>query len=630
MKPSTLDVFNTQYDAIVESIYRAAGGVIAWREPLTLIGSIFGAASLQIVCIDREAGAPIFIHESAPNDAAEGQSPYIARVSETDETRITLVLFPGANRAALSDAEKAALNRIAGHFGRALELQKSLGLQSNHRALAQDLLEKLGQPIFVIDRARRIIYHNRRAEALLGRGDLIVDRGGRVACRDAISDSELGEAMDQFAPVSDVPLPRRILLKLLRKDGIRIAAAMQPMEESLAGAGQVSTQLLFTIFEPSATIPIDSAVLSAAFDLTPAEAGVASLIANGRSPEDCSEEMGVKISTVRSQLVSLYGKTGASGQADLIRTILSTASPPLSFGNCFPQRPLRVIVPFPPGGTTDMIVRSLAQEMTKSLGQRVVIEYHAGDATVAGIAAGAKAAPDGYTLVSVATSFAVNHSLVRSLPYDSLRDLQPVSLLARNPLVLVGDPHIPAKTLSQLVEYLRSRPNRLRYGSLGAGTTQHVSAEAFKAAADVRITHVPFGNQTEAIRALLGQCIELLFGNFLDVLPYMRSGKLRPFGVTTPERMELAPDLPTIAEQGYPGFEFYGWFGLEAPAGVPEDIVAILNREIAQGLLRTKLRQSLGSRGMDAIAGTPQQFDRFMRSEMARYGRLIREVGIKA
>lgn len=295
----------------------------------------------------------------------------------------------------------------------------------------------------------------------------------------------------------------------------------------------------------------------------------------------------------------------------------------------YPSQPIRIIVPFPAGGTVDTVVRSVGHELAKSVRQPVIVENKPGAGTVIGVDAGAKAIPDGYTLVAVGTSFAVNATLVRSLPYDSLKDLRAISLLIRTPNVLVGHPGVRANNLKELMALARAKPGTLTYGSIGNGTIQHVAGETLKSMARVDILHVPYRGTPPALTDLLGGQIDLMFGNLPELLPQIKSGKLKAYGVASSGRIALAPEIPTIAEQGFAGFESYGWFGLLVPAGVPPAIVTLLNREVVQALGSAELNRSLRAVGLEPTPSSVQEFDGFLRSEVAKYGDVIRKLNMK-
>jgi tripartite-type tricarboxylate transporter receptor subunit TctC len=308
---------------------------------------------------------------------------------------------------------------------------------------------------------------------------------------------------------------------------------------------------------------------------------------------------------------------------------LAVMSPPLGAEN-YPARPVRIIVPFPPGGSMDAVVRVLGQEMTKSLGQPVVIENRPGAGTVVGVNAAAKSAPDGYTLVCVATSFAANHTLIAQLPYNSLKDFRPVGSLTREPHGLVGNPSVPASDLRQLLAYAKANPGKLSYASPGNGTGQHLAFELLKSSAGIDILHVPYKGTAPAMTDVIAGQVNLVMGNFSVFVPQVRAGKLKAFGVSSAQRSPIAPDIPTIAEQGLPGFETYAWFGLLTPAGVPDAIVSRLNGEIRRALSRAEVRNTLENGGLEPIPKTPQEYGTFLRAEIAKYAKVIKEANIKA
>lgn len=294
----------------------------------------------------------------------------------------------------------------------------------------------------------------------------------------------------------------------------------------------------------------------------------------------------------------------------------------------WPTRPVRVIVPFPPGGTMESVVRLIGQQIVKALGQQVIVENKPGGGTVIGVDATAKST-DGHTFGGVANSFTVNQTLVTKLPYDTLRDLQPVGLIAKTANVLAGHPSVPAATLKELVAYAKMNPGRLAYASFGNGTTAHFAGEMLKMMAGINLLHVPYKGQAPALTDLIGGQVNLMFGNLPEFLPQIRAGKLKAFGTTYLERAVLAPDIPTIAEQGYPGFYTDSWYGIVAPAGMPKVIVMRMNAELNRALVDADVRDALVKRGLDPIPATPERFGEFIRSEIAKYANLVKDAGIK-
>lgn len=276
----------------------------------------------------------------------------------------------------------------------------------------------------------------------------------------------------------------------------------------------------------------------------------------------------------------------------------------------------------------ESVVRLLGQEIRKALGQPVIIENKPGAGTLIGVEATARST-DGHTFGCVANSFAVNHTLVKKLPYDTLRDLRPVGLMAKTANVLAAHPSVPAATLKELVEYAKKNPGKLAYASFGNGTTAHFAGEMLKMMAGIDLVHVPYKGQAPALTDLIAGQVDLMFGNLPEFLPQIRGGRLRAYGTTYLERAALAPDLPTIAEQGYPGFYTDSWYGIVAPASVPKEIIARMNAEINRTLTLSEVRDTLVKRGLDPIPSTPEHFGEFIRSEIAKYAKIVKDAGIK-
>lgn len=304
------------------------------------------------------------------------------------------------------------------------------------------------------------------------------------------------------------------------------------------------------------------------------------------------------------------------------------AVPALRAQPAWPTRPVRVIVPFPPGGTMESVVRLIGQEIAKTLGQPLIVENKPGAGTVIGVEATARST-DGHTFGSVANSFTVNQTLVKKLPYDTLRDLQPVGLMAKTANVLAGHPSVPATTLKELVAYAKKNPGKLAYASFGNGTTAHFAGEMLKMMAGIDLVHVPYKGQAPALTDLIGGQVNLMFGNLPEFLPQIRAAKLKAYGTTYLERAALAPDIPTIAEQGYPGFYTDSWYGIVAPAGMPKEAIVRMNAEMNRALALAEVRDTIVKRGLDPIPSTPERFGEFIRSEITKYAKIVKEAGIK-
>lgn len=275
----------------------------------------------------------------------------------------------------------------------------------------------------------------------------------------------------------------------------------------------------------------------------------------------------------------------------------------------------------------DFVVRLMANDLGKRLDQIVVVDNKPGAGTVIGVDSVAKAPPDGHTFVAIGNSFTVNHTLVASLPYRSLEDLRPVTLLTRTPNVLVGRPTLAPRTLPELIA--AAKTSSFTYGSVGNGTIQHLAGEMLKSSARIDLTHVPYKGQAPALNDLLGGQIDLMFGNLPELLPLIQASKLRAYGVSTLKRAPLAPTIPTIAEQGLEGFETVAWFGLLAPAGVSDAAVTRMSEQVKLSLESPEVSKLLLERGLEPIPNSPAAFGEFLRSEITKYAAVIRQAGVK-
>ena len=312
----------------------------------------------------------------------------------------------------------------------------------------------------------------------------------------------------------------------------------------------------------------------------------------------------------------------------LIQAAAAAAVLPLvARAQAWPTKPLRWVVPFPPGGTTDYVTRLVAAELGKSLGQTVVVENRPGAGTVIGVDNVAKSAPDGYSFVTVANSFCVNQTLVKKLPYDSVKDLRPVALMGLSEHVLATHPGSGLKTVADIqAQYKAGKP--LSYASFGNGTSAHLAGEMLKAALNApNIVHVPYKGQAPALADLLGGQVSMMFGNWPEFRGHVGSGKLVAIGMATAQRSQYAPDIPTLAEQGAK-VESNSWNGMLAPAGVPDDIVQRVNAAVNQALKAPAVAEALNKGGIADKSGTPAQFGAFIQSEIARYAEVIRKAGI--
>ena len=300
---------------------------------------------------------------------------------------------------------------------------------------------------------------------------------------------------------------------------------------------------------------------------------------------------------------------------------------PAARAQSWPSRPVRLVVPFPPGGTTDAVSRLVATEIAKTLGQPVVVENKPGAGTVIGVDHVAKSAPDGYTLVTVANSFCANQTLVKNLPYDSQRDLRPVALMGLSEHVLATHPGSGLRTLPDLVAAAKKQPGKLSYASFGNGTSAHLSGAMLEAAAGIEMIHVPYKGQAPALQDLLGGQVTVMFGNWPEFRTHVRSGKLMALGMATLQRSTFAPEVPTLAEQGIV-LESNSWNGVLAPAATPDAVVRRLNAEINAALKSPTVAQAFETGGIIALPGTPERFASFIASEIDKYARIIRAAHI--
>jgi tripartite-type tricarboxylate transporter receptor subunit TctC len=302
-----------------------------------------------------------------------------------------------------------------------------------------------------------------------------------------------------------------------------------------------------------------------------------------------------------------------------------------AFAQSYPSKPIRLIVPFPPGGGNDVAGRIVAQRLTERLGQQVVVENRAGANGIVGLQALMQSPPDGYTVgVGAAGPLAVNPSIYAKLPYDSLKDFTPLTNVAVFPLLLVAHSSLPVKNLSELIVLAKAEPSRLNYASPGAGNSGHLAGELLNHMAGVRITHVPYKGQGPAVTDLLAGQVQLLWSSIPSVIGHVQSGKLRAIAIGSARRLESLPDIPTAAESGLPGYEAYSWVGLIGPARMPPEVVGRLNREVVDIVRTPDFAEQLLKQGAVPDATTPEQFAAYIRSEIEKWGAVVKAAGIKA
>ena len=297
----------------------------------------------------------------------------------------------------------------------------------------------------------------------------------------------------------------------------------------------------------------------------------------------------------------------------------------------YPGKPIRFVVPFAAGGGSDLVARTVALRLTDALGQSVVVDNRAGAAGTIGADIAAKAPADGHTLLLGSSGpVTINPVLYAKLPYDAARDFAPVTLITVMPFLLVTHPSLPVRSVKDLVALAKARPGQLNYGSPGTGATTHLANELFKSMTGVDIAHVPYKGVAPAAIDLISGQVQMMSGDLSTLLPHVQSGRMRALAVTGARRSSLLPDMPTVAEAGVPGYEASGWFGVLVPAGTPQSIVDRLNAEIVKGLASADARQRLAALGGEVAVGTPDQFAAHLRVESAKWGKLIRTLGLKA
>jgi len=296
----------------------------------------------------------------------------------------------------------------------------------------------------------------------------------------------------------------------------------------------------------------------------------------------------------------------------------------------YPSRPVRMIVPAAPGGGADIVARIVSLKLTELLGQQVVVDNRAGAAGTIGAEMTARAVPDGYTvLMAQSTSVAIAPHLYPKLGYDTLRDFAPVSLSAAVPNLVVVHPSIPITTIKELIAFAKAKPGQLNYGSSGTGAPSHLAGELLRSLAGAQLTHIPYKGAGPATASLLGAETQVMFAPIVAVMPHVKSNRLRAVAVTTAKRTPSVPDIPTVAESGVPGYEIASWFGVLGPVKMTPEIIARLNRDLVRAVQAPETKERLANEGAEAIGSTPAQFAAYLREELARYGKLIKDAGIR-
>jgi len=294
----------------------------------------------------------------------------------------------------------------------------------------------------------------------------------------------------------------------------------------------------------------------------------------------------------------------------------------------YPTRPIRLIVPFPPGGSNDVVARMVAQQLSEKLGQHVVVDNRGGAGGTVGTEAASQAAPDGYTLLAISLAHAVNPWLYKTR-YDSLKSFEPVAIFASGPNVLVVHPDVPVNSVQDLLNLAKERPGKLLYATAGVGSFQHLGAELFKLMAKINTVHVPYKGGGPAMVDLMGGHVQYQLGSLIQTTPPIRSGKLKALATGGSKRNPILPDLPTISEAGVPGYEANNWWGVVAPAGTPPEIVQKLNAAVAEALNTERLKKAFAAEGAEVVRMTPAEFARFVADETAKWGKVVKEANIK-
>jgi tripartite-type tricarboxylate transporter receptor subunit TctC len=333
---------------------------------------------------------------------------------------------------------------------------------------------------------------------------------------------------------------------------------------------------------------------------------------------------------VASHRLDCGGKRATARRLAVIiaAALLAVTIVPVRGEEVYPARPIKLVVPFAAGGSNDVIGRALAESMRQKLSQPVIIENKGGGGSTLGTDLVAKAPPDGYTLLFVSSSLTTNAAIKKSLPYDPVKDLEPVAFVGASPLVVIVGNKFPAKTFGEFVDYARTHPKEVNYGSAGVGGINHLGTEMLASAAHIELTHVPYKGMGLALTDLMGGQIQMVLPGLPPVLSHIRAGTVRGLAVTSLQRSALAPELPTVAESGIPGLQLEVWFGVLGPAGMPKSIVAKLNQAINEILRTPAMRDALAKEGVDPRPETPQQFGDYVKAEITRWSKVIKDANI--
>ena len=319
--------------------------------------------------------------------------------------------------------------------------------------------------------------------------------------------------------------------------------------------------------------------------------------------------------------------TLAAGVA--LATAALFAAAPASAQGAFPSKPVTIVAAFPPGGTVDLLARVLGPKLADEWKQPVVVENKAGASGVVGSQFVQRAAPDGHVLMVIPITHVTNSSLMKSVPFDPIRDFTAVTLLASQPIMLVANKSQPFKSVQELIVYAKANPGKLNCGSGGNGTSQHLACELFKSQARVDIKHIPYKGNAAAMTDVIGGQIELLFDQMATAVPHVKGDRVRALAVTTSTRSAAMPEVPTVAESGVPGFETTAWFGVVGPAGMPKDVADRIQASYARALAQPDIKEKLAAQGLTLVGNKPEEFGAYMQAEMGKWAKVIQEAGIK-
>jgi len=304
------------------------------------------------------------------------------------------------------------------------------------------------------------------------------------------------------------------------------------------------------------------------------------------------------------------------------------AAPLIAIAQTYPAKPVRIIVPFAPGGGSDLAGRLIAAKLSERMGGQFIVENRPGAGSTLGAEIAVKSPPDGYTLLVISASYTVNPSVYK-LNFDPMNDITPIIQISGGPYVVAVHPSVPANTLAEFVALVKKQPEKYAYGSSGNGSIMHVASEYFLDAAKIKVLHVPYKGTGPAVQDTIGGQVQLVFGAVPVTLPHVKAGRLRALAVTTNKRIAAAPDLPTVEEVGYPGYEVTNWHGLLGPKGLPREIVERLNKEIGEVVKGEEMKKNLTAEGLEPAGGSPERFGQILKSEMARWAKVVRQAGIK-